>query len=205
MTWISELAAQEKAAAAARDALQSATGPASTDSAPPSSADSGSRRSTREARLEQRRMASSIASMDTGGSVLQANVLGARKRQLRFRKSVIHDWGLYADEEIEPNSMVIEYVGEVVRKPVAEMREKRFLRAGFDSSYLFRVDDDIVIDASWSGSIARFMNHSCTPNAYAKIIDFPGADMANRKRIAIFASRKIDQGEEVVYGGLRSV
>ena len=35
--------------------------------------------------------------------------------------------------------MIIEYVGELVRQPVADRREKAYERQGMGSSYLFRV------------------------------------------------------------------
>ncbi|EDR05506.1 uncharacterized protein LACBIDRAFT_303366 [Laccaria bicolor S238N-H82] len=41
--------------------------------------------------------------------------------------------------------MVIEYVGEVIRAQVAEKREKTYERRGIGSSYLFRIDEDLVV------------------------------------------------------------
>ena len=49
-------------------------------------------------------------------------------------------------------------MGEIVRQQVADHREKMYERAGNFSTYLFRVDDDIVIDATRKGNIARLMN-----------------------------------------------
>jgi SET domain-containing protein len=93
--------------------------------------------------------------------ILKFNQLQSRKKQLRFAKSPIHDWGLYAEEHIDVNDMVIEYVGEVIRQQVAEEREKQYEWCGIGSSYLFRVDDDTVIDATKCGNVARFINHCC--------------------------------------------
>lgn len=36
--------------------------------------------------------------------------------------------------------------------------------SGRDSSYLFRVDDDTVVDATVRGGQARFINHRCARN-----------------------------------------
>lgn len=94
--------------------------------------------------------------------LLKFNQLKLRKKQLRFAKSPIHDWGLYAEEHIDANEMVIEYVGEIIRQQVAEERERRYERYGIGSSYLFRLDEDTVIDATKKGGIARFINHCCT-------------------------------------------
>ena len=43
---------------------------------------------------------------------------------------------------------------------MADKREREYEKRGIGSSYLFRVDNQ-VIDATQMGNIARFMNHSC--------------------------------------------
>ena len=45
---------------------------------------------------------------------------------MRFGKSAIHDWGLFAMENIGADEMVIEYVGDVIRPVLADDREKRY-------------------------------------------------------------------------------
>ena len=85
----------------------------------------------------------------------------ARKKHLKFAKSTIHNWGLFAMEKIAADEMVIEYVGQMVRQAVADEREKRYEAAGIGSSYLFRVDHDYIIDATHQGNLARFINHCC--------------------------------------------
>lgn len=57
-------------------------------------------------------------------------------------------------------------------------------------TFLFMIDDDIVIDASVDGNEARFINHSCDPNCDAFIED---------GRIWIEAIRDIEPGEELAY------
>ena len=88
-------------------------------------------------------------------------LLQFRKKQLKFAKSGIHDWGLFALEPIAEGEMVIEYVGQVVRQTVADLREKRYEAVGIGSSYLFRIDSDAIVDATRYGNLARFINHSC--------------------------------------------
>lgn len=39
-----------------------------------------------------------------------------RKKKIRFCKSNIHDWGLFAQEPIAADEMVIEYVGQNIRQ-----------------------------------------------------------------------------------------
>ena len=45
---------------------------------------------------------------------------------MRFGKSAIHDWGLFAMEHIGADEMVIEYVGDVIRPVLADDREARY-------------------------------------------------------------------------------
>lgn len=118
--------------------------------------------------------------------VFKFNQLKKRKKPVKFARSAIHNWGLYAMENIGKDDMIIEYVGEEVRQQIAEIREKRYLKSGIGSSYLFRIDDDSVVDATKKGGIARFINHSCMPNCTAKIIKVEGS-----KRIVIYALRDI--------------
>ena len=84
-----------------------------------------------------------------------------RRKNLTFGKSSIHDWGLFAREYIGADEMVIEYVGHVVRPVLSDVREKRYEKQGIGSSYLFRIDQDYVVDATKCGNLARFINHSC--------------------------------------------
>ena len=105
----------------------------------------------------------------TGSSYCECKVLlcaQARKKQLKFAKSTIHNWGLFALESIPADEMVIEYVGQVVRQCVADERERKYEAAGIGSSYLFRVDHDYIIDATKRGGLARFINHCCDVSLY---------------------------------------
>ena len=57
-----------------------------------------------------------------------------------------------------------------------------------------RLDDDWVVDATRKGGIARFINHSCDPNCYTKIITVEG-----QKKIAIYSRYTIYPGDELFY------
>lgn len=122
------------------------------------------------------------------------NQLQTRKKHVRFARSPIHDWGLYAMEKIARGEMVIEYVGEIIRAQVAERREKNYERQGIGSSYLFRIDEDLVVDATKKGNLGRLINHSCDPNCTAKIITING-----EKKIVIYAKQDIELGDEITY------
>jgi histone-lysine N-methyltransferase SETD1 len=152
---------------------------------------------SRANRANNRRMVNdiNISKNLTGaeGDALRFNQLKKRKKLVKFDRSAIHNWGLYAQENIAANDMIIEYVGEKVRQRVADLREVRYDQQGVGSSYLFRIDEDTVIDATKMGGIARFINHSCTPNCTAKIIR-----VDNTKRIVIYALRDIGQGKHSI-------
>ncbi|XP_050268082.1 histone-lysine N-methyltransferase ATXR7 isoform X1 [Quercus robur] len=129
-----------------------------------------------------------------GADLLKATQLKARKKRLRFQRSKIHDWGLVALEPIEADDFVIEYVGELIRPRISDIRERHYEKMGIGSSYLFRLDDGYVVDATKRGGIARFINHSCEPNCYTKVISVEG-----QKKIFIYAKRHIASGEEITY------
>lgn len=96
--------------------------------------------------------------------LVKFNQLQTRKKHLRFARSPIHDWGLYAMEKISRGEMVIEYVGEIIRAQVADKREKAYERQGIGSSYLFRIDEDLVVDATKKGNLGYVFNstHVCS-------------------------------------------
>ena len=130
--------------------------------------------SSRMNRVNNRRLQADISlqkqMLSSETDILRFNQLKKRKKPVKFARSAIHNWGLYAIEPIAANEMIIEYVGEIIRQKVAERREKNYLRSGIGSSYLFRIDEATVIDATKRGGIARFINHCCTPSCTAKII-----------------------------------
>lgn len=148
---------------------------------------------SREARHENRRLQTTFADLDVG-DLLRFNQLKYRKKQLRFARSDIHDWGLFALEPIAADEMVIEYVGQGIRQSVADLREKKYEADGIGSSYMFRVDAETIIDATKSGNLARFINHCCNPNCYAKVIT-----VESQKKIVIYSKRDIDVNEEITY------
>lgn len=152
--------------------------------------------SSRMARINHRRLVVGFEEVKqtSNTDVLSFNQLKARKKHLIFAKSKIHDWGLFAMERIDRNEMIIEYIGELIRQRIADLREKEYEKRGIGSSYLFRLDEDLIVDATMSGNLARFINHSCSPNCIAKIIT-----VENEKKIVIYAKRDIEAGEEITY------
>ncbi|CUM64107.1 uncharacterized protein PRCAT00001698001 [Priceomyces carsonii] len=151
--------------------------------------------SSRVNRANNRRFAADItAQLGNETEVLSLNTLTKRKKPVSFARSAIHNWGLYALEPIAAKEMIIEYVGESIRQQVAENREHSYMKTGIGSSYLFRIDENTVIDATKKGGIARFINHCCNPSCTAKIIKVEG-----KKRIVIYALKDVEANEELTY------
>ena len=103
--------------------------------------------------------------------------------------------GLFCREAVEAHQVVIEFLGEVIRDRLADYREAQYDQQGIGSSYLFRLDNHTVLDATHRGAITRYMNHCCEPNCYASVIAMGGGV----KRIFVFSKREIAAGEEITY------
>ncbi|GFG33740.1 hypothetical protein Cfor_05481 [Coptotermes formosanus] len=115
------------------------------------------------------------------------------KEAVGVYRSNIHGRGLFCLRDIEAGEMVIEYAGEVIRSMLTDKREKYYETKDI-GCYMFRIDDQLVVDATMRGNAARFINHSCEPNCYSRVVDILG-----KKHILIFALRRIPQGEELTY------
>ena len=117
---------------------------------------------------------------------------------LSVKRSKIHNYGLFAKNAFIKGDMVVEYQGEILRQTIADEREKKSEREGDGnggSCYMFKLDDDYVVDATVKGNCARFINHSCAPNCSCKMIE----DETRQKHIMIIAKRDILPGEEITY------
>lgn len=117
-------------------------------------------------------------------------------RKIAARKSPIHGNGVFAVAPIRKGERVIEYKG---RRRTHEQVDND-VGGDVDSghTFLFTLNDDWVIDASYEGNDARWINHSCDPNCEAVIDEDEDGD--NRKdRVFIEAIRDIAPGEELSY------
>jgi len=136
--------------------------------------------------------------MKLSSDLFRVSPLQASQKRVSLRSSAIHAFGLVALEPAEPGDLIIEYVGELVRASVANIRELRYERGhhgeGIASSYLFRLDDVMVIDATNRGNLARFINHSCDPSCVARTMLLNGS-----RRIVMYAKRHISVGDELTY------
>jgi SET domain-containing protein len=111
-----------------------------------------------------------------------------RLPRIARRRSKLHGWGVFARESINKNRRIIDYAGELIDHKESLKRETRYLARG--EIWCFTVNTRWVRDAHVGGNVARFINHSCTPNCYSQIIG---------KTIWIRAGRNIAAGEELTY------
>ncbi|XP_076635366.1 histone lysine N-methyltransferase trithorax [Colletes latitarsis] len=138
---------------------------------------------------ESRRVASTNLPMAMRFRILKET----SKESVGVYHSHIHGRGLFCLRDIEAGEMVIEYAGEVIRASLTDKREKYYDSKNI-GCYMFKIDDHLVVDATMKGNAARFINHSCEPNCYSRVVDILG-----KKHILIFALRRITQGEELTY------
>ena len=117
---------------------------------------------------------------------------------VEVRRSAIHNWGLFTTRPVPKDGMVVEYMGVAIRSVMADLREKEYengtAKGQGGDCYMFRLDDDVVLDATTRGNVARYMNHCCSPNCYSRVIEVDGS-----KHIVIFAMRDLEESEEITY------
>lgn len=90
--------------------------------------------------------------------------------------------GLFANQEIAKGDFIVEYVGPRLTNEEADQRSH--------SRYLFELNNRWTIDGSPRSNKARYINHSCRPNAEAYI---------TRGAIKIRARKRIPAGAEITY------
>jgi SET domain-containing protein len=108
--------------------------------------------------------------------------------KIERKKSKLHGFGVFALETINKNKRIIDYAGELISNKQSESREDRYLSKG--CIWVFRVNRNWSRDAAVGGNIARFINHSCTPNCWIEI---------DGKTIWVRAAKQIRKGQELTY------
>ena len=90
--------------------------------------------------------------------------------------------GLFATKPIKKGAKIIRYFG-----PMLDCRKEK--DDAIENKYLFQINGRWTIDGSVRKNIARYINHSCRPNAES--------DVSARKRtVHIRAIKNIAPGEE---------
>jgi hypothetical protein len=91
--------------------------------------------------------------------------------------------GLYAATQFKKGDLIIQYTGETITTDEGNRRGGR---------YLFELNDDWMIDGKGRENTARYINHSCKPNAYPELSE-------DETQVHIYAKRTILPGEEITY------
>jgi hypothetical protein len=112
------------------------------------------------------------------------------KTPIAVRRSRIQGRGVFATRDIPSGERVVEYTGARISHDEADARYPDDEASSAHHTFLFAVDDRLVIDASTGGSEARFINHSCSPNCEVVV---------SRRRVFIHALKDIVTGEEILY------
>lgn len=106
-----------------------------------------------------------------------------------IRPSPMQGLGAFATRYIPPGVRLIEYAGERLTPAQADARYPE-VPGERHHTFLFAIDEDVVVDAAVDGNEARFINHSCDPNCDAVI---------DGGRIWIESITDIVAGEELAY------
>jgi SET domain-containing protein len=106
------------------------------------------------------------------------------------RRSKVQGRGVFTTRAIADGERIVEYTGERISSEEADANCPDDEGVRRHHTFLFAVDDHVVIDGSSGGNDSRFINHSCDPNCEVVIV---------RSRVYIHAIRDIEEGEELFY------
>ena len=106
-----------------------------------------------------------------------------------IRPSPIQGLGAFATHAIPEGTRLIEYAGARLTPAEADARYPD-VPGERHHTFLFAIDDEVIVDASVDGNVARFLNHSCEPNCDVVVDD---------GRLWIETIRDVAAGEELTY------
>jgi histone-lysine N-methyltransferase EZH2 len=92
-----------------------------------------------------------------------------QQQRILLGKSDVAGWGAFLKNSVSKNEYLGEYTGELISHHEADKRGKIYDRA--NSSFLFDLNDQYVLDAQRKGDKLKFANHSAKPNCYAKVLN----------------------------------
>lgn len=115
-----------------------------------------------------------------------------QRQRVLLGRSDVSGWGAFLKNSVGKHEYLGEYTGEIISHHEADRRGKIYDL--INSSFLFNLDDQCVLDAYRKGDKLKFANHSPDPNCYPKVI-MAGGD----HKVGIFAKQRICAGEELFY------
>ncbi|KAI1755829.1 hypothetical protein F4782DRAFT_538266 [Xylaria castorea] len=102
-------------------------------------------------------------------------------------------YGIRANRCFQANQIIMEYTGEIITEDECDRRMNEKYQDN-QCYYLMSFDQNMIIDAT-TGSIARFVNHSCQPNS--RMVKWI---VSGQPRMALFAGdQDIMTGDELTY------
>ncbi|MEO7404263.1 MAG: SET domain-containing protein-lysine N-methyltransferase [Burkholderiales bacterium] len=113
----------------------------------------------------------------------------SRAKRFVARNSPIHGRGVFALQRIKKGERIVEYKGRLITEAEADRRYPDN-DAKPAHTFLFLIEDAMVIDANHNGNSARWLNHSCAPNCETD---------EDNGHVFIDAIRDIEPGIELVY------
>lgn len=93
--------------------------------------------------------------------------------------------GLFATKPIKKGTRIIRYFGPILDSRIPEQDE-------IENKYLFELNGRWTIDGSVRKNLARYINHSCRPNAESDV-------RPRERKVFIRAIRNIEPGDEINY------
>tara|TARA_Y100000310_G_C20694125_1_gene824257 strand:- start:3204 stop:3647 length:444 start_codon:yes stop_codon:yes gene_type:complete len=104
------------------------------------------------------------------------------------KSSKVHGKGGFAKKDIPKDTYIIEYVGKKITNKEADKISEKECSKGI--VYLFGLNKRYTLDGDTPTNIAKYINHSCNPNAES---------LNDNGRIWITALKDIKKGEEINY------
>ncbi len=123
----------------------------------------------------------------------EPNTMSAR---IVTHRSQIHGNGVFAASDIPKGARLIQYKGKLLTHDESDELYPDSADSGH--TFLFVLNDDYVLDANQDGNSARWINHSCSPNCEAVLVENGNGDR-RRDRVYIESTRAIRRGEELTY------
>lgn len=117
------------------------------------------------------------------------NTVSTEGMPFEIRRSKIQGRGAFATRRLRAGQKIVEYTGERISQAEGD---RRYAENGMarHHTFLFTLDDDLLIDGGRGGNASRFLNHSCDPNCEAVI---------HGDKIFFHAVKNIQPGTELTF------